>query len=153
MRSNIETSGALELIWRKRFRRGPMDLLTSVELRAGKGLNGNVEIGGQRQVTLICRERWNVITESLGYPIDPSIRRANLLVSGLDLENSRGHILRVGSCRLRINGETRPCERMDEAAPGLRAALDLNWGGGAYAEVIDNGTISVGDVVAWEENT
>lgn len=59
-------------------------------------------------------------------------------------------MLRVGPCRLRIRGETRPCERMDEAHRGLRAALGDHWGGGAYAEVLDDGAIAVGDAVTWE---
>ena len=39
---------------------------------------------------------------------------------------------------------------MDEAHAGLRAALKTDWGGGAYAEVLDDGEISVGDEVCWK---
>ena len=51
--------------------------------------------------------------------------------------------------RLRVLGETRPCERMDEALPGLRAAMESEWGGGVFAEVLDDGEIAVGCEVAW----
>ena len=53
---------------------------------------------------------------------------------------------------LRINGETRPCERMDEARPGLRHALTPPWRGGAYGEVLDDGEIELGAPVEWAES-
>jgi hypothetical protein len=33
----------------------------------------------------------------------------------------------------------------------LQAAMRPHWGGGAFGEVVEGGTISVGDVVAWED--
>ena len=78
------------------------------------------------------------------------IRRANLLVAGVDLDDSRGRVLRIGDARVRIFGETRPCHQMDEALPGLQAALSPRWGGGAFGEVIASGAITVGSPVSWE---
>lgn len=142
--------GRVEQIWLKRFHRGPMDAVTQATLRASQGVVNSADQGSHRQVTLIASNRWDRVIESLETDVDPSLRRANILVDGVDLENSRGRILRVGSCRLRIRGETRPCERMDEALPGLRAALSPHWGGGAYAEILDDGEIRVGEEVQWD---
>jgi len=76
-------------------------------------------------------------------------RRANLLVEGIRLAETRGRVLQIGACRVRIYGETKPCEQMDAAFPGLRRAMVDNWAGGAFAEVLDNGPIAVGDSVRW----
>ena len=142
--------GKIEAIWLKRAHRGPMDEVTSATAVAGQGLAGSVDRSRRRQVTLISRERWSAIERELGVRVDPTGRRANLLVSGVDFENTRGRTLRVGGVRLAIGGETTPCERMDEAHDGLRAALRPHWGGGVFAEVLDDGLITVGDSAAWE---
>jgi MOSC domain-containing protein YiiM len=139
----------LETIWVKRAKRGPMDPVDVARLEKGLGLRGNANRGGRRQVTIISAERWKAICASLATEIHPSTRRANLLVSGIDLENTRGQVLRVGTTRLRINGETRPCRQMEEAHAGLQAAMEPHWGGGVFAEVIDSGEIRVGDPVEW----
>jgi MOSC domain-containing protein YiiM len=144
--------GRLEAIWIKRAHRGPMDPADSVRLVAGRGLVGNADQGRRRQVTLIERERWEQLMRKLDSSISPSARRANLMLSGIQLANTRDRILRVGSCRLLIGGETRPCERMDEALPGLRNAMKVNGAGGVFAQVLDSGEITVGDEVEWDGN-
>jgi MOSC domain-containing protein YiiM len=143
-------AGSLERIWIKRAKRGPMDPVDSATLEADRGVRGNANVGGRRQVTIISRERWSELMAALGASLPPSARRANLMVSGIDLEQSRGRILRIGATRLRINGETRPCERMEEAHAGLEALMRDRWGGGTFAEVLDGGEIRVGDAVEWE---
>lgn len=128
-----------------------MDEVSEATALAGRGLGGNVDRSRRRQVTIIEREAWDRVTGELGKAVSPSARRANLMVSGISLENTRGRILRVGSVRLAIGGETTPCERMDEAAEGLRALLRPHWGAGAFAQILDDGVITIGDAVGWED--
>jgi MOSC domain-containing protein YiiM len=142
-------SGRLEKIWIKRAKLGPMDERSEARLEAGTGLHGNADQGGRRQVTIICQETWQRVCQNLGVAISPFARRANLMVSGLDLVESRGRILAIGKARLRIEGETRPCYRMDEAHHGLQEALKPNWGGGVYCTVIESGDIGEGDTVSF----
>ena len=146
----MSPDGRLRAIWLKRFRRGPMDPRETAALVPGRGLAGNANQGGRRQVTLISEAGWAEALAALGDRVDPSARRANLMVSGVELEATRGRVLRVGPCRLRIWSECTPCKQMDEARPGLRAALRPHWRAGACAEVLEGGEIRVGDTVAWE---
>jgi MOSC domain-containing protein YiiM len=143
--------GRLEAIWLKRAHRGAMDPVARATLVAGRGLLGNADQGRRRQVTLIEREVWDSLMAQLGGGLDPSARRANLMLSGCRLSGQRRRVLRIGPCRIRVLGETRPCERMDEALPGLRQAMGLAWGGGSFGEVLDDGEIAVGAEVGWED--
>jgi MOSC domain-containing protein YiiM len=143
--------GRLEAIWIKRAHRGVMDPASQATLAAGQGIVGNVDRSRRRQVTVIEKEVWESLMVELDADADPSGRRANLMVSGVALANTRGRTLRVGGVRLVIGGETTPCERMDEFLPGLRDAMRPNWGGGVFAQVLDDGVISVGDAVAWDD--
>ena len=118
----------------------------SAELVA-KGLVGNAEQGGRRPITVLSAERWHRAEADLGTELDPELRRANLLVSGVDLVGARGKVLQVGVARLKIGRECTPCRLMDDQHPGLKAALDADWGGGAYATVLTPGPIHVGDPV------
>lgn len=145
----MNNRGKLEAIWLKRMVRGPMDPVQQARLQAGRGLVGNADQGGKRQVTLIEQERWQALMEQVGASLNPSARRANLLLSGIRLAESRGKVLEIGKCRIQIYGETRPCERMDEAWSGLREAMKIDWSGGAFGEVLIDGQITVGDPVRW----
>ena len=149
-RSGDHGVGTLERIWLKRGKGGPMDPVDSALLEVDHGLRGNANRGGRRQVTIISKERWAELMDALGANLQPSARRANLMVSAIDLENSRGRVLRVGGTRLKINGETRPCEQMDAAHAGLQELMKERWAGGAFAEVLDGGEIRVGDRVRFE---
>jgi MOSC domain-containing protein YiiM len=139
----------LEQIWIKRMRGGPMDPTERAKVKTGRGIVGNANQGGKRQVTIVSNKHWADVTAPLGATPDPRLRRANLLVSEVDFSEARGKILKVGSVRIRIYGETRPCEQMEEAVPGLQEAMRVPWGGGAFGEILDDGEIAVGDAVAF----
>ena len=85
MSDTSAAAGRLEAIWIKRVRRGPMDAYPSAVTVAGSGLQGNVEQKGKRQVTILDAARWADVEAELGRQVDPRTRRANLMVSGIDL--------------------------------------------------------------------
>src|ERR1051325_4045830 len=111
----------------KRVQRGPMDAANRATLVTGRGIAGNADQGGKRQVTIVDLERWQELMDRLGGDLENDVRGANLVIDAFDLFDSRGKTLRIGTARLLIHGEVRPCERMDEALPGLQAAMRERW--------------------------
>lgn len=148
MRVNV--SGRLDAIFIKRAHRGPMDPVVSAQLDPEHGIVGGIDRSRRRQVTLLEYEAWTRLMSELGGSTPPAARRANLLVRGVSLAHTRGRILRIGDVRLAIGGETTPCERMDEALSGLQDAMRRDWSGGVFAQILDAGTIRVGDPIEWE---
>ena len=148
--TNEFASASLVAIFVKRVHGGQMDARQQAALEAGRGIDGDADRGGRRQVTLLAQERWSDLMRQGGASLGPEARRANLVLRGIDLENTRGRVMAIGKCRLRISGETRPCDQMEDAAAGLQAAMRERWGGGAFAEVLEGGLITVGDEVRWE---
>ena len=101
---------------------------------------------GRRQVTVLSLEDWQAACRDAGCPQLPwTARRANLLVTDVDL--AAAGVLRIGSVELEVTGETAPCERMDQAYPGLRAALAPRWRGGVTCRVRNPGTLVAGAAV------
>lgn len=143
-------TGTVSALWLKRAHRGPMDTVAEATFVVGQGLEGSVGRSSHRQVTLIEKECWDDQMATLGGDIDPGSRRANVMLTGIELPHTRGQVLKLGpEVRLAIGGETTPCERMEEALPGLQLLMKENWGGGAFAQVITGGTVRVGDVAVW----
>ena len=154
----VGATGRLVGIARHAFPRAPMEVLDHVHLSVEAGLAGDfrgaVKPGrkAKRQVSLIERADWDAAMAELGVDHHWSVRRANLLVEGLDLPQHAGAIVRIGDeVALEIMIECDPCSRMEEIEPGLKAALTPDWRGGALARVISGGDIKIGDSIRVEE--
>ena len=150
-------TGRLAGIARHGRPRGPIETIDSVMVTVEAGLAGDyrgaVKPGGKgrRQVTVMAREDWNAALVELGREdLAWSVRRANLLSEGIDLPQRPGARLVIGDVVLEVTGETDPCSRMEEIAPGLRAVLTPDWRGGVLTRVIAGGQITVGDLIRIE---
>lgn len=149
--------GVLRGIARHAFSRGPIELVQTVRVTVETGLDGDFRGAlkpgrNKRQVSLMEVGDWTQAMRLIGHELPWWERRANLLVEDFDLPQTAGVRLRIGEVLLEITKECDPCSRMETIAEGLRAALTPDWRGGALAQVIEGGRISVGDTINIETN-
>lgn len=138
----------LDAIFLRPGARVPVQRVERAVATADVGLEGDHAVGGRRQITLLSAERWVDACAAFGREVDPAVRRANLLVSGLDVGALIGRSLRIGDVVIELTGETRPCELMDDdGRVGLCAALRPDRRGGAYGVLRVGGGLEVGMAV------
>ena len=144
----MKQTGILLEIGVKIKRGAPMQLLENVTVSENSGISNDYRGKSEkRQVTVLSDESWESVCTVLSANLDWTNRRANLLISGIKLQNSKGRLLKIGNVTLEITGETTPCKLMDENYPGLKNALEPNWNGGVTCKVVKGGKIKKGDNV------
>ena len=132
----------------RRASRAPMETQDKVDISQQNGLQGDYRGKyGPRQITVLSQEAWQAACQDVQTDLPWTTRRANLLISGIELERTTRQILQIGAVRLAITGETDPCERMDMQHQGLRKTLTPAWRGGVTCFVMAEGEIRVGDEV------
>ena len=129
--------------------RAPIETLDSTRIAIETGVEGDCHgAPGPRQVTVVSEEAWKAALAELGCELSWTLRRANLLVRGIDLRDSVGARLCSGELILEISEENPPCFVMDRQYRGLREALKPDWRAGVACRVLRGGTLRVGDFIS-----
>ena len=148
-------SGLVEEIWIAASAGEPLHSLASAGALPGKGLAGDRHALGTgtfpsdlpgSALTLIEAET----CESFAPALRPGEHRRNLVTRGIDLNALVGHEFVIGSARCRGVRLCEPCNVLEGYAPRpvLRALVHR---GGLRADVLDGGTIAVGDRIQARE--
>ncbi|MBL4781118.1 MAG: MOSC domain-containing protein [Porticoccaceae bacterium] len=129
--------------------KGEMHITAQAQVSAERGVENDYRGHPHgRQVTVLSVEDWQRACDELQLDLHWTTRRANLLVEGISFSpDSVGEIIQIGDLRLKITRETDPCQRMEDAKPGLMKALTPDWRGGACCRVLNGGDIAIGDGV------
>ena len=135
-------------LWLRPVAGGPMQPRESLELKREGGVVGDHTFGGKRHVTLIFEDDWNAAVAELGREVDPSGRRANVLLSGGNGQRLVGRTIRLGGLRVEVQSITSPCAVMEQAAEGLAEALEPDGRAGVWVRLLDDGTLRPGDALA-----
>lgn len=139
--------GLLLAIARAPVKRGALLPISEAVIGVANGVAGDARgVRAGRQVTVVFRESWEAACRDLGVELPWTTRRANLLVEGVPVPRE-GRRLVIGDAVLEVTQETQPCQVMEAAHRGLRAALTPEWRGGVCCRVLKGGAIRIGDRV------
>jgi hypothetical protein len=144
-------AGAVEAIWISPAAGEPARAQRSVNALCGRGLEGDRHVAGTgtfpsglpgSALTLVEAE----VCESFEPPLGPDEHRRNVITRGVELNGLVGHEFTVGRVRCRGMRLCEPCTVVQRYAerPVLR---ELVHRGGLRADILEDGVISVGDVV------
>jgi MOSC domain-containing protein YiiM len=117
---------------------------------SARGLAGERSHPAARAITLLSREAWQDACRELGEALPWTLRRANLLLEGVELTGAAGRRLRIGAVLLEVSEDNPPCRVMDRLHAGLRGALAPDGRAGVACRVLEPGTLRVGDAVRFE---
>ena len=139
----------------------PMVSLDQVKAVAGQGLEGDRYYSKQgtftdnpnttgRQVTLIESEAIDALVRDYKVEVEYKDSRRNIVTRGVPLNHLLGKEFRVGEVRMRGVRLNEPCNHMaslvnEELKDKIR--LGLMHRGGLRADILNDGTIRVGDAV------
>ena len=134
----------------------PMQRLAEVQVIPGKGLQGDrywsgagtfsKTPGAGRDITLIESESIDAVREK-NILLEPGDARRNLVTRGVPLNHLVGRMFQVGEVRLRGVRLCEPCSHL-EGLTQQGVLKELVHRGGLRADILEGGTIRVGDAIA-----
>ncbi|MFB6189236.1 MAG: MOSC domain-containing protein [Halapricum sp.] len=152
----MDERGTVEAIWITDEGSAPMERRQRVQAVDG-GLEGDRYCRGtgyysgydECQVTLIAGEAIDEIDAQFGIDLTDGRHRRNVVTRGLDLTDLLDHRFRIGDATLAGTRPRPPCAHVAQVAGDADLPEALRDGrGGICADVIDPGTIEVGDEIA-----
>ena len=128
-------------------RRLPTRSVSFVEAEAGRGLVGDRYHGSRhRHVTVQARDELDLAAADLGIEVASGATRRNVTVDRGPLPSRPGERLRIGPVLLEVVRVAAPCRLLDDGiGPGAAAALRRR--AGTVFQILESGTIAVGDPV------
>ena len=134
----------------------PMKSVTAAQAVAGRGLDGDRyysklgtysnDAGSGRDVTLIEVEAVEALKREYKVELEPGQARRNIVTRNIALNHLVEQEFRIGDVVLRGTRLCEPCAHMEKLT--VKGAMrGLIHRGGLRAEIVEGGTIRVGDLI------
>jgi MOSC domain-containing protein YiiM len=153
-------SGTVESIHLASAAKAPMQTVDQAEAIPGAGLQGDRYAAKQgtyskpesdgpqhgRELTLIELESILAMRRDYGIALDAGGARRNIVTRGVPLNHLVGREFHVGGVRLLGIRLCEPCDHLQQLT-GAGVLRGLRHRGGLRAQILNQGTIRVGDVI------
>lgn len=147
-------SGHVERVWITPADSEPMQSVSSVRAVPG-GLEGDRYLTGDGyympfdvcEVTFISGADIDAIRETAGIDLSDGRHRRNVVLRGVALDDLLEARFRVGGATFEGTRRRPPCKHVEEVAGEAGVMQALRGKGGICADVVEAGTVSVGDEV------
>ena len=128
--------------------------VSKIEAVKGKGLLNDRKFQEnnqkERQVTLIEIENiihFNTISQTKILPID---FRRNIITKGIKLNDLLGKEFFVGKIKLKAHDLCKPCKYLQDKLKQSNFIKEFMYTGGLRCEILNSGTINVGDIIKYK---
>lgn len=153
------SNGTVESIWITPTPGTPTNPAHAVEAVAGSGLRGDrhfdsidAKLGRHDpadEATLIEIEAIEAAKAEYAVDMTPALSRRNIMTRGVALNHLVGREFTVGGARMRGIKLCEPCGHMEKLSGQKNACRALIHRGGLRAQIIQSGTIHIGDAVQY----
>lgn len=133
----------------KETKESPSTVYASAKISFKNGVADDYrgEANKEHQISIITQESWDEVCKELNTKLHWTLSDANILVEGIDLNNTVGDYLKIGNFYLEITGENKPTDKYNDVFIGLKEALTSNLRGGVIAKVYSEGIITENDSI------
>ena len=131
--------------------KGKMESLRSVQVVSGKGIVNDRKFKDnndkKRQITLIEIENIKYYNKITGTSIPPIEFRRNIITEGIRLNELVGKEITIGEIKIKAHDLCKPCKYLQDSFKQKNVIKELLFKGGLRCELLNDGEISVGDLV------
>lgn len=135
----------------------PLQFVQQVEAIAGEGLQGDrygeykqkfkKKTGIDREITLVETEALEAVAKEFDIHFQPIDTRRNIATRGVPLNDLVGKRFKLGSLIIQGIRLCEPCGHLEKVLCNDKLRVALKHRGGLRAQIVQSGTIHVGDLV------
>ncbi len=145
---------SLQGISYKTVKGGPMIEASSALVTATTDVAQDIHgVPSKRQVIVLSSEQWQRTCDTLEADLHWTIRRANLLVEGIEFtRNNIGKVLHVGELQLLITDVNGSCSKTDNSCVDVETKAKTELSSTIACQVLIDANINISDQVSLSKN-